>query len=152
MAGRTVLLFTTWKLVVQVDMTVESFLCYTHCEYSAACTRCNLFVCSSSESVISLCWVPQHSQLIAVGGDKGVLNIYDLRQGNQNAMTCMAHTHTTTRLSKKVKGIRSDPFNCNLIATFSDLSGEPVKVLHAAWLALWCYMFYACSRLGIWES
>jgi hypothetical protein len=67
--------------------------------------------------------------MLAVGNDKGVINIFDLRKSSsQSAATVMAHIHTTSRLSKKVKGIRPDPFNNFLFASFSDIGGEPVKV------------------------
>lgn len=44
-------------------------------------------------------------------------------------MTVMAHANASSRMSKKVKGIRCNPFDENVVATFSDLTGEPVKVL-----------------------
>lgn len=82
--------------------------------------------CSSTDTVISLCWL--RSTLIAAGGDRGIVSIFDLRALNEAPMTVMAHANASSRMSKKVKGIRSNPFDENVVATFSDLTGEPVKV------------------------
>jgi hypothetical protein len=79
---------------------------------------------SSAESVISLCWL--RPTLIAAGGDRGIVSIFDVRSLSEPPLTVMAHS---ARVSKKVKGIRCSPFDENVVATFSDLAGEPVKVL-----------------------
>jgi hypothetical protein len=66
--------------------------------------------------------------LIAAGGDRGIVSIFDLRTLTEQPMTVMAHANASSRMSKKVKGIRCSPFDENVVATFSDLTGEPVKV------------------------
>ena len=80
---------------------------------------------SFGDGCVSLQWIPQNPNLIAVGTTTGWIRVYDLRKGHPAAMSVMAHTNIR---SKKVKGIRSDPFNHNLISTFSDSEGEPVKI------------------------
>ncbi len=55
----------------------------------------------------------------------GWVRAYDIRKGAPAEMNVMAHTQGR---NKKVKGIRPDPFNSNLIATFSDSPGEHIKV------------------------
>jgi len=51
--------------------------------------------------------------------------MYDLRTPQEATLNVMAHIPTRPR---KVKGIRPDPFNEHLMATFSDSAGEPVKI------------------------
>lgn len=80
---------------------------------------------SFGDGCVSLNWMPQNPNLLAVGTNTGWIRVYDLRKGHPAVMSVMAHTNMR---SKKVKGIRSDPFNSNLISTFTDSAGEPVKV------------------------
>lgn len=47
------------------------------------------------------------------------------RSGNLADMNILAHTDPKNR---RVKGIRFDPFNEHVFATFSDLGNEPVKI------------------------
>lgn len=80
------------------------------------------------EATASLCWLPQDPQLLAVGTSMGWVRIYDtrIRGGVISAeISLMAHPAARPR---KVKGIRPDPFNPHLLATFSDSAGEVVKV------------------------
>lgn len=80
---------------------------------------------SFGDACVSLNWIPTNPNLLAVGTSTGWIRVYDLRNGHVATMSVMAHTNIR---SKKVKGIRSDPFNFNLISSFSDSPGEAVKV------------------------
>lgn len=51
-------------------------------------------------------------------------------------MNIVAHTDPK---SKAVKGIKSDPFNPHIFATFSDVANEPIKV----------YILYLSIKNGI---
>lgn len=59
-----------------------------------------------------------------IGTSKGLLKIYDLRDGKANEVLILS----TSSSSRKLKGIRFDPFNDNSVATFQDIALEPVKI------------------------
>jgi hypothetical protein len=48
-----------------------------------------------------------------------------LRTGNLADMNILAHTDPKNR---RVKGVRFDPFNEHVCASFSDIGNEPVKI------------------------
>lgn len=80
------------------------------------------------EASASLCWLPQDPHLLAVGTSMGWARIYDTRvaaAATAAEISIMAHPGARPR---KVRGIRPDPFNSNLLATFSDSAGEVVKI------------------------
>ena len=56
----------------------------------------------------------------------GFVHAFDLKSSKTRpviSFTTVSGTH-----SRKVKGIRPDPFNSYSVATFTDVAGEPVKV------------------------
>lgn len=63
--------------------------------------------------------------MLATGTNMGWVRVYDTRKGNNAEINVMAHTQGR---NKKVRGIRCDPFNSQVIATFSDVPNEAVKV------------------------
>jgi len=80
------------------------------------------------EASASLCWLPQDPHLLAVGTSMGWARIYDTRiaaAASAAEISILAHPGARPR---KVRGIRPDPFNSNLLATFSDSAGEVVKI------------------------
>lgn len=81
---------------------------------------------SRSESVSSVAWIPDNLNCIAAGTSMGWVKLYDDRVGNSSAaIAIMAHPATRPR---NVKGIRASPFDFNVLATFSDVVGESVKI------------------------
>ncbi len=63
--------------------------------------------------------------MIAVGTMSGWIRVHDHRTGNSSEMNILAHADPK---NKRVKGIKFDPFNGNILASFSDISNEPIKV------------------------
>lgn len=95
---------------------------------------CKPTVKLADEPITSLSWISTNPHLLALGAPQGWVKIYDIRKtnvsnivGNNNSpdMSIIAHGHSRTKV---VKGIRGDPRNDYLIATFSDSIGEFVKV------------------------
>ena len=82
-------------------------------------------VISFADSATALRWLASSPFLIAVGTASGWVRVHDCRTGNSAEMNIVAHTEPK---SKRVKGIRLDPFNSHVLATFSDSPHEPVKV------------------------
>ena len=80
---------------------------------------CRQFIDNTS----ALAWAgPMASeQLLAVGAESGSVRLYDMRSGKWAV-------HLGTNNSRRVIGIRQDPFNAYCLATFSDCEGEAVKV------------------------
>mmetsp|Transcript_12012 Transcript_12012/g.26739 ORF Transcript_12012/g.26739 Transcript_12012/m.26739 type:complete len:425 (-) Transcript_12012:829-2103(-) len=86
------------------------------------------FVQSSfGEAACSLGWLPMHAFLFAVGTSMGWVKVYDTRISNQQGAASSALTHPAPR-PRKVKGIRPDPHQPHVFATFSDFPGDAVKV------------------------
>lgn len=80
------------------------------------------------EAISCLCWL--EPEVLAVGTSLGKVILYDIRQPPQLAeVTIAAHFRTSQRIHK-TKGIRLDPFNDKIIATFSsaEWGQEPVKL------------------------
>lgn len=86
-----------------------------------------LFRPTSEEPTASICWLDAH--VLVVGTSISWVRLYDVRvNGGQQGgeiMSIMAHAATRPR---KVKGIRCDPLQQHIIATFSDSPGEPIKI------------------------
>jgi hypothetical protein len=86
----------------------------------------SIFKPTIEEPTASICWLPHDPSILAVGTSISCVKLYDVRMGNgSDTLTIMAHPSTRPR---KVKGIRPDPFNQNILATFSDSAGEPIKL------------------------
>jgi hypothetical protein len=86
-----------------------------------------LFRPSSEEPIASICWLNAH--VLLVGTSISWVRLYDIRtkgsgQGGE-IMSIMAHASTRPR---KVKGIRCDQLQKDVVATFSDSPGEPIKI------------------------
>jgi WD40 repeat protein len=82
---------------------------------------------ASEEPTASICWLPHEPHLLAVGTSISWVRIYDTRMGGAGAECLAIMAHTATR-PRKVKGIRPDPLQQHIIATFSDSAGEPIKI------------------------
>lgn len=78
------------------------------------------------EPTTAISWLPYDPSLVAVGTSISYLRLYDVRVSSNEAVASII-AHPSTR-PKKVKGIRCDPFNSHILATFSDSPAENVKV------------------------
>jgi hypothetical protein len=89
------------------------------------CIYITVLMRSFADSATALCWLPSVSNLLAVGTAGGWVRVYDARSGISAEMNIVAHTDPK---SKAVKGVKADPFNPHIFATFSDVANEPIKV------------------------
>ena len=80
--------------------------------------------CSMDEAATTLAWCSFDSSSLLVGTVKGLLKLYDLRTFTKLSNEAM----TIPASNKKIKGIRCNPFNSHVIATFSETDVEPVKI------------------------
>eukprot|EP00600_Ochromonadales_sp_CCMP1393_P015117 CAMPEP_0175000242 /NCGR_PEP_ID=MMETSP0005-20121125/2486_1 /TAXON_ID=420556 /ORGANISM="Ochromonas sp., Strain CCMP1393" /LENGTH=424 /DNA_ID=CAMNT_0016255029 /DNA_START=78 /DNA_END=1349 /DNA_ORIENTATION=+ len=82
---------------------------------------------SFGESACSISWLPDSLSTFVLGTSMGWVKVYDTRTSNQQGPVCSVNAHTAAR-PRKVGGIRPDPHHPNMFATFSELSGDAVKV------------------------
>ena len=94
----------------------------TKSESSVSCLE--VTKCSMEEAASALTWSTYDSPSLIVGTAKGMLKLYDLRTFNKFSNESL----TITASNKKIKGIRCNPFNSHMIATFVESNIEPVKI------------------------
>eukprot|EP01129_Flabellula_baltica_P002245 TRINITY_DN12077_c0_g1_i1.p1 TRINITY_DN12077_c0_g1~~TRINITY_DN12077_c0_g1_i1.p1 ORF type:complete len:833 (+),score=124.05 TRINITY_DN12077_c0_g1_i1:84-2582(+) len=73
---------------------------------------------SNREATVAVNWLPSFEYCLAVGTEDRWLKLYDIRSGNDATRGIQAH-------KKNVYGLKFDPFDPNLVATFST---QKVKV------------------------
>ena len=84
----------------------------TKSESSTSCLE--VTKCSMEEAASTLAWSTYDSPSLIVGTAKGLLRLYDLRTFNKFSNESI----TIPASNKKIKGIRCNSFNSNIIATF----------------------------------
>lgn len=77
------------------------------------------------EPCYSLSWMPNHDTLLLSGSGTGWVKAFDLRAPNQPCLSWHAHPFAKAR---KVKGIRPNSADVNIVATFSDGGGDVVRI------------------------
>ena len=80
--------------------------------------------CSMDEAASTLAWSTYESPSLMIGTTKGILKLHDLRTFN----TYSTESLTLPASTRKIKGIRCNPFNSHVIATFVESDIEPVKI------------------------
>ena len=106
-------------------------ICHTnHSEFSVVLwdfNRERYLKTSANESTCSLAWLTDNSFTFAVGNSMGCIKIYDIRASSQLPMVPSFLAHGANR-PRKLKAIRPDPENSFTFASFSDSTGDIVKI------------------------
>jgi hypothetical protein len=72
-------------------------------------------------------WKPDNPNELLLGTSTGTIRLFDIRAPDTSQVSLIAHTANRPR-KMRVKGLRIDPFNANVLASFTDVTLEPVKV------------------------
>jgi hypothetical protein len=98
---------------------------------SAAVTQTGLsavYRASYQEAASCVQWMPMERQLLAVGTAIGYVRLFDMNVSKKNDVgSVQAYKSKTSARSRGVT-IRPSPFDSNLLATFTDTAGDPVKI------------------------
>ena len=87
-----------------------------------------VFRASYQEAASCVTWMPSHRHLLVVGTAFGYIRIFDVNGSKKSDVgSVMAYKKGTSSKGHGIT-IRSSPFSDNIVASFTDTPGDPVKI------------------------
>jgi hypothetical protein len=76
-----------------------------------------------------ICWQAENPDHLLIGTSTGSIQLFDIRAPDTSTSQMSLIAHTASRPRKlRVKGLRVDPSNPSVLASFTDAALEPVKI------------------------